>query len=177
MALAHRPPPCTARVVLAPKPARVVQVIKLNRNSYFGIHCPVDARQTTDEAVTEASVLAFSHRGDAFCVAGWLANHRRLAKLWPSRLVDLEVGLNINAGELLRPVAGKLAARQHGLSVEEEPFTLFLRALSLEGIAMRLITDIDSHGKLSTTMFKEKTDQKAVQQHFEALLSKKSNKM
>ncbi len=65
----------------------------------------------------------------------------------------------------------------HGLTIEEEPFTLFLQALSLEGVAMRLITDVHDDGRMQSTVLKEKMQRQAIQQHFQALMAKKSTKM
>lgn len=160
---------------MSPRPHRVVQVIKLHRKTYFGIHYPVDALESAHEAVTEASVLGFSRRADAFTVAGWLANHRDITNLWPCRLVDQGSGLHVNAGE--SPSWNRENPDLQGLSVEEEPFSLFLRNLSLEGVALRLITDVHSDGRMSSTVFKEKMEQQAIQQHLKALMAKKSNKI
>lgn len=168
MALAVRPP-----VVLSRKPERVVQVIKLHRKSYFGIHYPADSLLHPAHAVTEASVLGFSRRADAATVAGWLARHHQITKLWPSRLINPGDGLHVNAGELQPVAEEQLPKDLRGLSIEEEPFTLFLQALSLEGIALRLITDLQSDGSMSSTVFKERMDPQAVQQHLKALLQKK----
>ena len=169
MALAVRPP-----VVLARKPGRVVQVIKLHKKSYFGIHYPVNILHSASDSVTEASVLAFSRRADALTVAGWLANHRHITSVWPSRLLDEGNGLCVNAGEM-QPAADeeRPPGDLHGLSVDEEPFTLFLQSLSLEGVALRLITDVNSDGNMSSTVFKERMEPLAIQQHLKGLLAKK----
>lgn len=173
MALTARPP-----IVLTPRPERTVQVIKLHRKSYFGIHYPVSALQSAVDGVTEASVLAFTRRADAYAVAGWLANHREITSLWPSRLIAEGSGLQVNAGELQPDVDEGVPPRDmHGLTIEEEPFTLFLQALSLEGVAMRLITDVHDDGRMQSTVFKEKIQRQAIQQHFQALMAKKSTKM
>lgn len=169
MALAMRPP-----VILARKPERVVQVIKLHKKSYFGIHYPVNALQSASEAVTEASVLAFSRKTDATMVAGWLAKHHHITKFWPSRLLDEGNGLCVNAGEL-QPEEDDNPEDMQGLTVDEEPFTLFLQSLSLEGVALRLVTDVHADGNMATTVFKEKMEQQAIQQHFKALLAKQCN--
>ena len=176
MALATRPPP-----TLASKPERVVSVIKL-RKTYFGIHCIVDDRQTaedgvtsatTADGVTEASVLAFSRKFDAQKVARWIARHRRITNLWPSRLVDQ--GLQLNAGDM-HPYIPDEREGVHGLTVEQEPFSLFLRSLSLEGVALRLITDMYDDGRMSSTVFKERIDDHLVKQHLQSLMTKRSSK-
>ncbi len=169
MAVVARPP-----TVLTPKPDRTVQVIKLHRKTYFGIHSPVNALHSAADSVTEASVLAFSRRADAKTVAGWLANHREITRLWPSRLVDVGSGLQVNAGEMQPAAEAEVPPTDlHGLTIEEEPFSLFLQSLSLEGVAMRLITDVHADGRMQSTVFKEKMQQQAIQQHFQALMAKK----
>lgn len=178
MALVTRPPP-----TLASKPDRVVSVIKL-RKSYFGIHCIVDDRQvaddgvtpaTTADGVTEASVLAFSRRFDAQKVSRWLARHRRITNLWPSRLIDVDHGLQLNAGDL-HPYIPEELEGVHGLTVEEEPFSLFLRSLSVEGVALRLITDMYDDGRMCSTVFKERIDQPLLKQHLQSLMTKRYTK-
>ena len=158
-------------------------MIKL-RKTYFGIHCIVDDRQmaedgvtpaTTADGVTEASVLAFSRKFDAQKVTRWIARHRRITNLWPSRLIDVGDGLHLNAGDL-HPCIPDEMEEAHGLTVEEEPFSLFLRSLSLEGVALRLITDMYDDGRMSSTVFKERIDDHLVKQHLQSLMAKRSSK-
>ena len=170
--LATRPPPAP----LKKPPQRVVTTIRL-RNTMFGLHVPLRGRDVIED-VTESTVLGFTHRRDASEIAARLAHHRAVTHRWPGRVLrdgekfDLFGGLEdvIDAEE-------DRVLEAHGLRLMDEGFQTLVRRLSLEGIALQLVTDVDVEaGRLSTMCYRDRFDIGAVAVHYNTLLRLRSDK-
>ena len=164
MLLNRPPPPASAK-----PPQRAIATIRL-RNSYYGLHRPTGA-----EGVTESLVLGFTHRRDAEDFAVRLAHHRAVARCWPPRVMDTADSFGILGG--MQGDIPDEEAEVHGLRVAVEPFQVLVRRLSLEGIALQLVTDVDTRfGRLASTVYREKVDAITVAVHLNGLLALPNDK-
>lgn len=150
----------------------MVSTIKL-RNSYFGLHLPVDS-----DGVSEASVLAFTSKPDAESMAWRLALHRSVANRWPQRVLtdarEFELA-DFNTDLETAILGSKLEG--HGLRIEQELFHPLVRRLALENVSLRLVTDLEAeNGSFKTTVYREKVDAQAVAMHLKSLLRLPSDK-
>ncbi len=127
--------------ITKPSPSQRVWLVKSKR-TYFGLHLP--CRDAPD--MTKTNLLAFSKPDDALMIRSMLCTHYACNGDWPTRIADSKDSLRFM-------LQTSPAARECSLDIDEYDFKEIVELASLEGMAVSLVDQLDTHnwsGKLQS---------------------------